>query len=88
LDLGSVIAGLYCEACVGLLTRRELSSLSNAFLSGYGVAAASLRWHVTAALIEERALRAVTRIRFGGLERLSEILTTAEAVLNGGISAN
>jgi aminoglycoside phosphotransferase len=88
LDLGSVIAGLYGEACVGLLTRRELSSVSTAFLNGYGVAAASLRWHIAAALLEERAFRAVTRIRFGGLQRLNEILTTAEAVLDGGISAN
>ena len=88
LDLGSVIAGLYCEACVGLLTRSELSSLITVFLTGYGAAEASLRWHVAAALLEERALRAVTRIRFGNLQRLGEILTAAEVVLNGGVGAN
>jgi len=88
LDVGSVIAGLYCEACTGLLTENASSSLISAFLSGYGVAGDSLRWYVAAALLEERALRTVTRIRFGGLEKLPEILTTAEAVLNGGISAN
>jgi tRNA A-37 threonylcarbamoyl transferase component Bud32 len=85
LDLGSVIAGLYCEACV---TDDDCSSLINAFLTGYGVAEETLRWYVAAALLEERALRAVTRIRFGGLQKLPEILTTAEAVLNGGISAH
>ena len=88
LDVGSVIAGLYCEACTGLLTENASSSLISALLSGYGVAGDSLRWYVAAALLEERALRTVTRIRFGGLEKLPEILTTAGAVLNGGISAN
>ena len=88
LDVGSVIAGLYCEACTGLLTDADCSSLINAFVAGYGRAEDSLRWYVAAALLEERALRAVTRIRFGGLEKLPEILATAEAVLNGGISAN
>jgi aminoglycoside phosphotransferase len=88
LDIGSVIAGLYCEACV---TEGDSSLLINAFLAGYGLAEesrTSLRWYVAAALLEERALRAITRIRFGGLEKLPEILTTAEAVLNGGIGAN
>lgn len=88
LDVGSVIAGLYCEACTGLLTDEECSSLISAFLTGYGLNKDSLRWYVAAALLEERALRAVTRIRFGGLEKLSEILTTADAVLNGGIGAH
>lgn len=85
LDLGSVIAGLYCEACV---TNGDCSSLIRAFLTGYGLAEETLRWYVAAALLEERALRAITRIRFGGLQKLPEILATAEAVLNGGIGAN
>jgi hypothetical protein len=91
LDVGSVIAGLYCESCVGLLSDEDCSSLISAFLAGYGLteeSRASLRWYVAAALLEERALRAITRIRFGGLEKLPEILTTAEAVLNGGIGVN
>ena len=91
LDAGSVIAGLYCDASVGSLSNEDCSSLISAFLTGYGPAEelrVSLRWYVAAALLEERALRAVTRIRFGGLQKLPEILTTAEAVLNGGIGAN
>ena len=87
-DVGSVIAGLYCERCTGLFTHRDCSSLTNAFLTGYGPLTDSLQWYVAAALLEERALRAVTRIRFGGLEKLPEILTTAEAVLNGEIGAH
>lgn len=90
-DVGGVIAGLYFEACVGLVTPTQLSSLISAFLTGYSLARESqrsLRWYIAAALLEERALRAVTRIRFGGLQKLLEILTTAETVLDGGIYAH
>lgn len=88
LDLAGVIAGLHCEACLGLLTDDECSSLITAFVKGYGDNPASLCWYVAAALLEERALRAVTRIRFGGLQKLPEILRTAAAVLDGGIGAH
>jgi hypothetical protein len=91
LDVGSVIAALRCEACVGLLTDADCSKLINAFLTGYGLdeeSRTSLGWYVAAALLEERALRAVTRIRLGGLQKLPEILTIAETVLHGGIGAN
>lgn len=88
IDLASVIAGLRCEACLGLLTDDDCSSLITAFVTGYDVAEETLRWHVAAALLEERALRAVTRIRFGGLQKLPTILATANAVLNGGIDAH
>lgn len=88
IDLASVIAGLRCEACLGLLTDDDCSSLITAFVTGYDVAEETLRWHVAAALLEERALRAVTRIRFGGLQKLPTILATATAVLNGGIDAH
>ena len=90
-DVGGVIAGLYFEACVGLVTKTQLSSLISAFLTGYRLAREwqrSLRWYIAAALLEERALRAVTRIRFGGLQKLPQLLTTAETVLDGGTYAN
>ncbi len=96
-DLGSVIAGLHCDACTGLLAWREASSLTRAVLAGYGPLndsrngsrkLASLRWHVAAALLHERALRAVTRIRPRVLRKLPQLLQLAEAVLDGGISEN
>lgn len=89
-DLGSVIAGLYCDACTGTRTSREASSLQRALLSGYGPTQNqnTLRWHVAAALLQERALRSVTRVRLTTLQKLRELLLTAEAVLNGGISEN
>lgn len=89
-DLGSVIAGLYCDACAGSASWREALSLRRAFLSGYGAPQNSpvLRWHIAAALVQERALRSVTRIRTANLRKLPQILQAAAAVLNGGISEN
>lgn len=89
-DLGSVIAGLYCDACTGTRTPREASLTKHALLAGYGAPQNShtLRWHVAAALLQERALRSVTRVRAATLQKLPELLATAEAVLNGGISEN
>jgi len=39
-------------------------------------------------LLQERALRAVTRVRTATLQKLNDLLLTAETVLNGGISEN
>lgn len=89
-DLASVIAGLYSTSCVGALTWSEAVSLSRNLLAGYGPLnnSTSLQWHIAAALLTERALRSVTRIRIESLQRLPDILSTAEAVLNGGLSEN
>jgi aminoglycoside phosphotransferase (APT) family kinase protein len=93
-DLGSVIAGLYSDACTGSRTWPEASAQSRALLSGYNSSrdasphSHALRWHVAAALLQERALRSVTRIRPDSLQKLPEILLTATAVLNGGLREN
>jgi aminoglycoside phosphotransferase (APT) family kinase protein len=89
-DLGSAIAGLYCDACTGLRAWHEASLLKRALLTGYGAPHDSheLRWHIAAALLQERALRSVTRIRTATLQKLPEILRTAEEVLNGGVIEN
>jgi Ser/Thr protein kinase RdoA (MazF antagonist) len=89
-DLASVIAGLYCASCVGTLTWGEAVSLRRNLLAGYGPLkdSAALQWHIGAALLTERALRSVTRIRLDNLKKLPDILATAEAVLNGELSEN
>jgi Ser/Thr protein kinase RdoA (MazF antagonist) len=63
--------------------------LADAFLSGYESvrelpAPESLRWHTAAALLAERALRAVNRIRPEGLARLRELLCEASEILRKG----
>lgn len=83
LDVASVIAGLYYNCCTGSISAAERQTLTHAFLHGYGPVESSLRWHVAAALLEERALRAITRIRIDGLKKLPELLTLAIEILNG-----
>jgi len=89
-DLGSAIAGLFCDACTGTRTWHGASVLKRALLKGYDAPHDSheLRWHIAAALLQERALRSVTRIRTATLQKLPEILHTAEIVLNGGLGEN
>ena len=62
--------------------------LARAFLVSYATTRRlptgnSLRWHAAAALLAERALRAVNRVRPEGLRRLREILIEAEGLLEG-----
>jgi len=74
-DLGSALAGLRYGTLVG----RADGEHGQALLDGYADEAPlpgvdSLRWHTAAALLGERALRAVTRLRPIGLQRLDEVL--------------
>ena len=81
LDVASVIAGLYYDCCVGSISKSLRQTFTTAFLSGYGPVECSLRWHVAAALLEERALRAINRVRKAGLKKLPELLWLAIEVL-------
>ena len=88
-DLGSLLAGLSYNAVVGLLSHSTARELGNAFLFGYAAVRAlptpaALRWHTAAALLAERALRAVNRVRPEGLARLPELLGEARATLQQG----
>ena len=74
-DLGSAIAGLRYDE----LFDRAAGEHVQALLDGYAAEAPlpgvdSLRWHTAAALLGERALRTVTRLRPAGLEQLDEVL--------------
>jgi Ser/Thr protein kinase RdoA (MazF antagonist) len=86
-DLGSVLAGLRYRALVTDEAARG-EKLRGAVLEGYSSLRElpdpeALRWHVAAALLTERALRAVNRIRPAGLAHLAEVLNDARAVLRG-----
>jgi Ser/Thr protein kinase RdoA (MazF antagonist) len=87
-DLGSAIAGLRYEAILdGDAGRAE--TLERALLDGYAARRAlpgdaALRWHAAAAMLSERALRAVNRIRPDGLAHLASVLDEARTVLRSG----
>jgi aminoglycoside phosphotransferase len=85
-DLGSLLASLRYSHLTGFLSSASARALIDAFLSGYCKARdlpdkKSLRWHTSAALLSERALRAVSRIRSEGICRLNEILIDSWTLL-------
>jgi tRNA A-37 threonylcarbamoyl transferase component Bud32 len=86
-DLGSLLAALRYSRCVGILSPKDERGLSDAFLSGYREVRelperSYLRWHVAAALLAERALRSVSRIRQEGLQHLNELLVDSRKMLS------
>ncbi len=87
-DLGSLLASLIYSDVTESMPRSSSRSVGEAFVSGYASvralpSASSLRWHTAAALLAERALRAVNRVRPEGLARLRELLAAASDVLRG-----
>jgi aminoglycoside phosphotransferase len=87
-DLGSFLAHLRSERALGDVSPSHERRLVRAFLGGYGKvrdlpSADSLRWHTAAALLAERALRAVNRIRPDGLARLGDLLACARDLVTG-----
>ena len=84
LDVAGVLAGINYDCCIGEIDLEERKALTRSFLSGYKRIEGSLRWHVAAAMLEERALRAVTRVRLQGLRVLPKILDEASRILTNG----
>jgi hypothetical protein len=87
-DLGSLLAWLRCRRRVGLLSAADEHQLADAFLEGYGSVravpdAADVRWHTAAALLTERALRAVTWVRPDVLDCLTDLIGDARALIDG-----
>lgn len=88
-DLGSMLALLHYNWRIGLITRNRERELASAFLDAYAgsrqlPAQGSLSWHTAAALLSERALRSVNRIRPEGLHHLSQLLDDAREILRSG----
>lgn len=88
-DLGSLLAGLAYNHRAGLLSRQVARELGDAFLNGYASLRqlpehTALQWHTAAALLAERALRAINRIRPEGLRCLPELLIEANDILRTG----
>ena len=87
-DLGSFCAALRYHCCTGQLPTSAERELRKACLEGYGRIRElphpdSLDWHTAAALLAERALRSVSRVRREGLSQLPAILTQALKIARG-----
>ena len=85
-ELGSVVASLRYAGAVGLLEPATVPTLERALLSGYSELRAvppdaELHAYTAAALLAERCLRVVTRVRPDGLRRLPILLGYAQEAL-------
>jgi len=88
-DVGSFLAGLLYSWRGARITAATHDAVARAFLLGYASVrplptGAALRWYTSAALLIERILRAVTRVRPLGLLHLPELLGDARALLTDG----
>jgi Ser/Thr protein kinase RdoA (MazF antagonist) len=86
-DVGGLLAALRHRRLVGELTSARFEHLEAAFLAGYAeraeIHAAALRWHTAAALLVDRAARAVHRVLPRTLARLPALLEEADRLLDG-----
>lgn len=85
-ELGSVLAALRYAGLVGDLPPELVPQLSAALLAGYSErrtvpAESSLGTYTAGALLAERCLRVVTRVRPAGLRRLPDLLDHARELL-------
>lgn len=81
-DVGGVLAWMHTRTLLGAWTPRRESELVTALLRGYDGCAAPLSsddraWYRAAALLIQRAMRAVTRVREPQLAMLETMLTSA-----------
>jgi aminoglycoside phosphotransferase len=85
-DLGSFLAYLRYARITGKLPAALERGLAGALLDGYGTrrpvpGSEAIAWHTAAALLGERALRAVNRVRADGLAHLPALVDDARTVL-------
>lgn len=85
-ELGGMLAGLRCDRLNGFIDARAEDRLLRAVHAGYASvrplpASAEICWHGAAALLAERALRAVNRIRPLSLRHLGRVLDDATELL-------
>lgn len=91
-DLGTVLAWLRAQATAGLMTTKDAAVCKTELLEGYAAgrplpSGESLDWHTAAALVEQRALRAIARVRMHLLPHLDAIVADALALCPHGVAA-
>jgi Ser/Thr protein kinase RdoA (MazF antagonist) len=88
-DVGSVLARLIHGECVGERDPDTSAAMAAAFLAGYARVRPlpperSVRWHTVAAVVAERALRAVNRVNRPALACLDEVVSAGARVWRAG----
>lgn len=88
-DVGSLLARLRHGVVLGETDASRADVLAGAFLDGYAAVRplpdpAELAWSTTAALMAERAVRAVNRLHVNALATMEELVTLTEDLLRTG----
>ena len=91
-DLGSFIGLLRSRAVADLLRRRTALELERRFLEGYASVRplpppAAIAWHAAAALLQERVVRAISRMRRPLLANLAGLIDEAGNLLSKGLDS-
>jgi tRNA A-37 threonylcarbamoyl transferase component Bud32 len=89
-DLGSFVALVRSQSVAGLMPRDTARAAEQSFLEGYRSVRVlppkvDIDWHTAAALLGERGLRAVTRLRRAILPHLDALLDMSRSILEVGI---
>jgi Ser/Thr protein kinase RdoA (MazF antagonist) len=87
-DISSLLARLNYGSVLREGDPATATAMTNAFLEGYAQVRAlpddrTLRWYAAAALLAERGMRAVNRVRPGALSRLEGVLGAGLDLLDG-----
>ena len=90
-DVASLLASFVYRRETGRLSRDACRARMLAFFAGYETVrplppSSSIQWHTAAALLVERAARAVTRIRPLGLEHLPALISTSDQLLDSPVN--
>ena len=88
-ELASVLAQVRQDRLLGLRHPGLAAELGSSLLGAYAAVtplpdAATLRWHTAAALLAERALKAVTRLHADALPHMEALLREATELVAGG----
>ena len=90
-DVGSFIAALLHRACLDRTPLADMWPFINAFLVSYRAAVTwpvggdDVAWYTAAALLQERARRAVTRLKPGRLALIGKLITLADRLAVEGL---
>jgi len=87
-DIGSLLARLNYGSVLRERDPATATGMTNAFLEGYAQVRAlpddrTLRWYAAAALLVERGVRAVNRVRPTGLAKLERVIGAGHDLLDG-----
>jgi Phosphotransferase enzyme family len=88
-DVGSFIAAIYYRGLIEGRSYHEIEEITRLFIQAYRanidfeISETWLDWHITSALIYERAYRCITRLKVVRVEIIDEIIEMAEKLCSG-----